>query len=101
MKIGEKRHIGDGVYVEYDGYHVVLKANSPDIPTDTIHLDAHVQIALRDILVELLPGKQEECTITCPKCETTFEDTSKLNCPECGLPVDEFSLIRQRRIRKE
>ena len=60
MKIGEKRHIGDGVYVEYDGYHVILKANSSDIPTDTIHLDAGVQIALRNILVEILPGKQEE-----------------------------------------
>ena len=60
MKIGEKRHIGDGVYVEYDGYHVVLKANSPDIPTDTIYLDVHVQIALRELLSEVLDKEQAD-----------------------------------------
>ena len=32
-------YIGDGVYVSYDGYHIVLHANSNDNPTDKIYLE--------------------------------------------------------------
>lgn len=37
-------HLGDGVYVQYDGYHIVLTANVPT--TDTIYLDSHTLYAL-------------------------------------------------------
>lgn len=39
-------YIGDGVYVEYDGYAIWLKANDIDKPTDTICLEPEVIDAL-------------------------------------------------------
>ena len=47
--IDEVRYLGDGVYVKYDGYHLILTANVPT--TDTIHLDVHVRSALRELLM--------------------------------------------------
>ena len=38
-KRGPEDHIGDGVYVEYTGYSVILRANNHLDPTDTIHLN--------------------------------------------------------------
>lgn len=35
-------YLGDGVYVDWDGYHIILKANDFDNPTDTIYLDNYV-----------------------------------------------------------
>ncbi len=35
-------YIGDGVYVEFDGYGIILKANDFYCPTDTIHLEPRV-----------------------------------------------------------
>ncbi len=38
-----KDYLGDGVYVELNGHtHIILKANSPDNPTDTIYLEGFV-----------------------------------------------------------
>ena len=39
-------YIGDGVYVEYDGHSIILKANSHLEPTDTIYLEPAVLSAL-------------------------------------------------------
>lgn len=41
-------HIGDGVYVSWDGYHLLLTANVPT--TDRIALDPHVRDTLLSIL---------------------------------------------------
>ena len=35
-------YIGDGVYVDFDGYTIWLKANNYDNPTDTIALEPDV-----------------------------------------------------------
>jgi hypothetical protein len=53
MKIGDRTYIGDGVYVEYDGYHIVLKANDPNHPTDKIYLDHHTRTELLRIMKEI------------------------------------------------
>jgi len=45
MDVG-KDYIGDGVYAESDGDSIVLKANDPVNPTDTIYLDRYVFAAL-------------------------------------------------------
>lgn len=37
-----EQYLVDGLYAEFDGYHVVLKANSSTDPTDTVYLDPHV-----------------------------------------------------------
>ncbi len=39
-------YLGDGVYVEYNGYAFVLKANDHRNPTDTIELEPSVLEAL-------------------------------------------------------
>jgi hypothetical protein len=41
-----QEYLGDGVYVKFDGYQIVLMANSHVSPTDTIALDPHVIKAL-------------------------------------------------------
>jgi hypothetical protein len=40
-------YLGDGVYAEFDGYHIVLKANDHRFPTDTIAIDPHTWEALK------------------------------------------------------
>jgi hypothetical protein len=35
----QESYIGDGVYVEFTGYSVILRANDPKFPSDTIHLE--------------------------------------------------------------
>lgn len=37
-----KDYIGDGVYVEYDGYGIALNANDATNPTDSIYLEPEV-----------------------------------------------------------
>ena len=39
-------YLGDGVYVEFDGYQIILKANDHLNPTDTIALEPSVFLAL-------------------------------------------------------
>jgi hypothetical protein len=53
-----KDYIGDGVYVEYDGYGITLKANSPDAPTDTIYLEPSVMVNLQNF-VQRVYGKEK------------------------------------------
>lgn len=54
----KKDYIGDGVYVEYDGYGITLKANSPDAPTDTIYLEPFVLTNLQNF-VQRVYGKDK------------------------------------------
>ncbi len=42
MLDNEWRHIGDGVYVRFDGFGFWLHANSHDEPTDKVYLDPFV-----------------------------------------------------------
>ena len=44
-------YLGDGVYVKFDGYHIILTANNPT--TDTIYLDPHVVNTLIDYIETL------------------------------------------------
>lgn len=46
-----KQMIGDGVYIRFDGEHLILTANSPT--TDTIYLDHHVRSALVQAIQQL------------------------------------------------
>ena len=39
-------YIGDGIYASFDGYQIILKANSTENPTDTIALEPEVLNAL-------------------------------------------------------
>ena len=53
-----REHIGDGVYVSEDGYHMILEANVP--VTDKIYLDYTVRRALyRMLKKEFEPDKSE------------------------------------------
>lgn len=37
-----KSYLGDGLYAEFDGYQIALKANSHEYPTDTVYLEPQV-----------------------------------------------------------
>lgn len=50
--MSDKIHIGDGVYVSFDGYRVVLESNMPT--TDTIYLEREVAEALVEYIQHLL-----------------------------------------------
>lgn len=40
--MSDYQYLGDGVYVMWDGYHVVIMANSHIQPTDVIYFDPYV-----------------------------------------------------------
>lgn len=46
----KQTYIGDGVYVEFDGYGYWLKANDPNHPTDKIYLEPQVLTQLINFL---------------------------------------------------
>jgi len=48
VKLPDEQYIGDGVYVSFDGYQFVLKANSHKNPTDVIYLDPSVVQAFEE-----------------------------------------------------
>ena len=55
----EPKHIGDGVYVSYDGYQIKLMANSHIHPTDTIYLDVEVVANLLTVIEKIKKGNDE------------------------------------------
>ena len=42
IKSNPEEYLGDGVYVEFDGFQILLKANDHRNPTDTIALEPEV-----------------------------------------------------------
>lgn len=52
-----KTYLGDGLYATFDGYELVLKANSDESPTDTVYLDPRVT----DELLEFIRRCRGEC----------------------------------------
>jgi len=52
-----KDYIGDGVYVEFDGFGIELKANSPDSP-NSIYLEPEVLRALNDFYKKCFDAQQ-------------------------------------------
>lgn len=50
---GEFEHIGDGIYITYDGTRIVLNANSHDNPTDTVYLEREVFITMITYLTRI------------------------------------------------
>ena len=60
MTIPTQDYIGDGVYVEYDGFGIWLKANHHLHPTDKIYLEPEVYEALlrfADRTMKVLKGE--------------------------------------------
>lgn len=41
-----EQYLGDGVYAGFDGYQIVLKANSHVVPTDVVYLEPGVMAQL-------------------------------------------------------
>jgi len=52
-----EQHIGDGVCVSWDGYHVVLKTSHIN-PTNTIALSPHVRLALIEYFSKMQDHEQ-------------------------------------------
>lgn len=58
----EKTYIGDGVYVDWDGYHLVLTTEDGISATNTICLEPAVQIKLVEYIENMI--KQDEAKQT-------------------------------------
>lgn len=43
---GEKVYLGDGLYLQFDGYHLVLSAENGVVATNTVYLEPPVYKAL-------------------------------------------------------
>ena len=59
----EVDYMGDGVYVEFDGFGIMLKANDHLNPTDEIYLEPEVLdkvIAFRERMKKKYAKKNEE-----------------------------------------
>jgi hypothetical protein len=52
-----QEHLGDGVYVSYDGHHVVLRANRHDDP-HPIYLDGYVLHAFQEYVKRLIESNK-------------------------------------------
>jgi hypothetical protein len=52
-KMNKTVYLGDGLYAKYDGYHVVLMANSSISPTNTVYLDDNVLTAFLKYIVDV------------------------------------------------
>lgn len=42
MTKSEKAYLGDGVYMDFDGYHIVLTTNNGREDTNTVYLEPEV-----------------------------------------------------------
>jgi hypothetical protein len=51
-----KTYLGDAVYVDFDGWHVVLTTEDGISATNTIYLEPRVQIALVKYFERLVAG---------------------------------------------
>jgi len=50
--MGNWKYLGDGLYVNFDGYHVKLVTGSHLEPTNEIFLDSHVLVNLIHYLTQ-------------------------------------------------
>ena len=53
-----KEYLGDGVYADFDGYHLVLTTENGIATTNTIYLEPEVTFALRRYITALYDGCQ-------------------------------------------
>jgi hypothetical protein len=49
-----KRYLGDGVYAEWDGYHITLTTENGISTTNTIYLDPNVQVSLAKMMEQIV-----------------------------------------------
>lgn len=55
-----KQHLGDGCYVEYDGYALVLSTENGLTVTNRIVLESSVYLKLTDFVTRLQAGESQE-----------------------------------------
>ena len=55
-----KTYLGDSVYADFDGFHVVLTTENGFGPTNTIYLEDSVIARLEDFLNRLKSNNEEE-----------------------------------------
>lgn len=60
--MSERVYLGDSVYAEFDGYHIILTTNNgyPDDPRNRIALEPEVWQALRHYVAQLVAKAQKE-----------------------------------------
>lgn len=60
MNINEKKYLGDGVYVRWDGYHIILTTENGIEVENTIFLDRRVMQSLINYNEDLISSMKNE-----------------------------------------
>lgn len=69
-----KKYLGDGVYIEFDGYHHVLTTENGISASNTIALDPHVTEALLQHLTSNVGDPDEDAEVVIVDGSTNLGD---------------------------
>lgn len=56
----KKAYLGDGVYADHDGYHIILTTENGIETTNTIYLDSQVLNSLLKLIEALKPNDDDK-----------------------------------------
>lgn len=59
MEVGFKDYLGDAVYAQWDGYHIVLTTENGVAVLNIIYLDSHVWSALERFVKRLIEEREK------------------------------------------
>ena len=82
-----KAYLGNGVYVDFDGYHIVLTTNNGIRATNTIYLEPEVYKALTDYVKRVKDEIDRKTTERVPerkKIKDMEEEPIFTDCEVCG-----------------
>ena len=84
-----EEYLGDGLYAKYDGFHIVLMANSHISPTDTVYLDPYVFSALQRFADRIAAAENEKLDkLPCGHSKTACWDPFLNICIACKVEKD-------------
>ena len=81
-----EEYLGDGLYAKYDGFHIVLMANSHISPTDTVYLDPHVFASLQRFVDRIAVAENEKLDkLPCGHSKSACWDANREVCVACEV----------------
>ena len=54
MKRPVRAYLGDGLYAEWNGFQIILKANDINMPSDTVYLEIGVMEKLKEFYEKVI-----------------------------------------------
>jgi hypothetical protein len=83
-----RQYLGDGVYINYDGYHVILTTEDGISTTNTIYLDPEVVMSVSHYFKQLVEHfeslRKENSNEKVIKIEASVDDVVEIHWVESG-----------------